>query len=333
MKMKRILTVLLCVVLLAEGMTGCGSAPAKYTAPADTEAQPGAEKLRITATIFPVYDWLRQIVGDHGSGAELTLLLGNGVDLHSYQPTADDIVTIASCDLFVYVGGESDEWVEDVLREASNKDITAIDLLDVLGDRAKAEEYKDGMQTEPAEEVDEASDEHIWLSLKNASTLCRCLAEKLCELDPDHADAYRANTDAYTEKLDALDQQYAEAAAAAPVKTLLFGDRFPFRYLTDDYGLDYYAAFAGCSAESEASFETVIFLAEKIDALGLKAILQLENADGKLAETIKNQTQSKDQAILTLNSLQSMTEEDIAGGLTYLSAMEKNLAVLKNAMK
>jgi zinc transport system substrate-binding protein len=322
--MKKILSATLCLLLITGVFSGCGNT-----------AQPVADnKLSIVTTIFPQYDWVRQILGDSAENTELTLLLDNGVDLHSYQPTADDIVRISSCDMFIYVGGESDKWVKDALKEATNKDMVVINLLEELGDAAKEEEVVEGMEADEEEEEGEAEyDEHVWLSLKNAAVLCRRISEALCEIDAAHKDAYAANAAAYIEKLEALDAQYQAAVDAASVKTILFGDRFPFRYMADDYGLDYYAAFVGCSAETEASFETIVFLANKVDELGLRAIMQIESADGSIARTIKETTASKDQTILTMNSLQSTTSRDVKDGVTYLSLMEDNLTVLKDALK
>jgi len=335
--MKKILTLLLCLAMFAGLLAGCGSAPAKEN-----------DKLSIVTTIFPEYDWVMNILGDNPGNAEVSMLLDNGVDLHSYQPTAKDIMTVSDCDLFIYVGGESDEWVEDVLAQATNKDMVVINLMDVLGDAVKEEEVKEGMQEDEHEhehEEDEEEeeeeheheeveyDEHVWLSLKNAAVLTARIAEAIQKIDPDNAAAYKENAEAYIEKLNALDAEYEAAVAAAKTKTLLFGDRFPFRYLADDYGLDYYAAFVGCSAESEASFETILFLANKVDELGLRAILQIESANGKIAETIRDTTETKDQAILTLDSLQSTTSVDVQNGASYLSVMEQNLEVLKEALK
>ena len=239
------------------------------------EAQP----LNVVATIFPAYDWAREIAGDDGD-VSLTL------------------------------------------------------LLEALGDGAKAEETVEGMEAEDEEE--EAGeieyDEHVWLSLRNAKALTTALAAALGEAAPEKAAAFTANAEAYAAKLDALDAAYAEAVDAAGVRTILFGDRFPFRYLADDYGLDYYAAFSGCSAESEASFETIVFLAGKVDALALPAVLTIEGADHRIAETVVQATQAKDAAILTLDSLQSATAADVEGGATYLDAMADNLEVLKQAL-
>ena len=294
---------------------------------------------RVVCTIFPPYDWVRQILGDGAEDIDLTLLLNSGMDLHSFQPSVDDIVKISGCDLFIYVGGLSDNWAEDALREAVNKNMLVINLLDRLGEAAKAEEIIEGMEEEDEEGEDvngrderDEYDEHVWLSLKNAQIFCTAIADALSSLNPDNAEIYRANLEAYLEKLSALDAEYLAAVNAAPVKTLLFGDRFPFRYLADDYKLDYYAAFPGCSAETEASFETVIFLTGKVDELGLTNILVTESSNKKVAETIIRESKDKNRQILILDSMQSVDATDIAAGLTYLSIMKNNLTVLKKAI-
>ena len=302
-------------------------------------------KVKVVTTIFPEYDWTREIIGDTNS-AELTLLLGNGVDLHSYQPSIQDIAKISTADIFIYVGGESDGWVKDALKNAKNKNMKVINLLETLGEKVKAEEVKEGMQAEEEEEHEHHHhhhdedddeeveyDEHVWLSLRNAKILSAEIAAALCEKDAANAATYKANLANYSARLDALDVKYAAAVKAAGKKTILFGDRFPFRYLVDDYGLDYYAAFVGCSAETEASFETVIFLAKKVDELGLNSVLIIESGDGKIARTIIQNTKKKNAKVLTLDSIQSTTAKQAASGTTYLSIMEANLAILSEALK
>ena len=328
--MKKITALLLALFMLVGALAGCGKQN-------DTNQ---TDKLSIVTTIFPEYDWVREILGDKADNAEITMLLDNGVDLHSYQPTADDIVKISDCDLFIYVGGESDEWVEDALRNAANGNMKVINLLEVLGDSVKTEEIVEGMQEaehehEDAEEHEheEEADEHVWLSLKNAKMLVRVISKALQELDPDSKDIYAANADAYVKKLSALDAEYQAAVDAASNKTILFGDRFPFRYLVDDYGLCYYAAFVGCSAETEAGFETISFLAKRVDEWKLPCVLTIEGAQHKIAETIVRNTTTKNQKVLTMDSMQSTTTQDVKNGTTYLSVMEKNLSVLKEALR
>lgn len=292
-------------------------------------------KLSIVTTIFPEYDWVRQILGENQANVDLTMLLDKGVDLHSYQPSADDMVKVSKCDLFIYIGGESDTWVDDALKSAQNKNMKVINLLDVLGNSVKEEEQVEGMQAEEEEEGEEEGpeyDEHVWLSLKNAKTLCSSIADALCEIDSKNADVYKKNLNEYTKNLDALDKEYQQAVNGAKYDTLVFGDRFPFRYMVDDYSLKYYAAFVGCSAETEASFETIKFLANKVDELGVTTVLTIEDPKHKIAQTVVENTKEKNQKILALNSMQSVTSDDVKNGETYLNVMQSNIDVLKQAL-
>ena len=311
---------------------------------------PAAEadkELSIVTTIFPEYDWVMEILGENAQNAEVTMLLDSGVDLHSYQPNVKDMVTLSNCDLFIYVGGESDGWVKDALAGAANEDMIVINLLEVLGENAKEELLVEGMEAHDhgedehedhdeeehdGHEEHEELDEHVWLSLRNASVFCQVIRDALIALDTENEAVYQANTEAYLQKLAQLDAAYTEATAQGSRDTLVFGDRFPFRYLMDDYGLSYYAAFAGCSAETEASFETVIFLANKLDELSLGTIMTLEGSDGKLAKTIADTAKAQDIQILSMDSMQSTTQKEVQDGATYLSIMEKNLDVLIRAL-
>ncbi|MCR5649666.1 MAG: metal ABC transporter substrate-binding protein [Lachnospiraceae bacterium] len=340
--MKKYISVLAAAIMVVCSLSACGPVNDAY-------AKSGDDKLQIVTTIFPEYDWVMNILGNNPANAEVTMLLDNGVDLHSYQPTADDILKISNCDMFIYVGGESDEWVEDALKEVTNKDMVVINLLEVLGNSVKEEEMVEGMQESEheheheGEEADEHEneheeddveyDEHVWLSLRNAAALTDSISKELQKIDTANTRIYKTNSDAYIKRLNDLDKQYSDVVSAASVKTLLFGDRFPFRYLTDDYGLNYYAAFVGCSAETEASFETVTFLAGKVDELSLHAVMTIEGNDHRIAETIVENTADKDQQILTMDSMQSTTSKDVEDGAAYLSVMEKNLLVLKEALK
>ena len=346
--MKKVYILIAAVILAALCFCGCGNA----------DAAGKDDGLNIVTTIFPEYDWVVNILGENPAGAEVTMLLDNGVDLHSYQPTAEDIVKISTCDIFIYVGGESDEWVEDALNEAVNKDMIVINLLDELGGAVKEEEVVEGMQEEDEhdhdhgdEDADEEHehdedeeghhheegeveyDEHVWLSLRNAVVLTDVIGKAIIEKDPANSELYTNNMTSYINSLDALDVEYAEAVNSGDKDVVLFGDRFPFRYLTDDYGLNYYAAFVGCSAETEASFETITFLAQKVDECGLSVVLTIEKSDKKIAETIIENTSSADQTVMTLDSMQSVTSEDVKNGASYLSIMEENLNVLKEALK
>ena len=374
--MKRTITIFILLLTVLLGFSGCGSSDKSGGAKGDTSKP----KLKIVATIFPEYSWTKELLGSHEKDVELTLLAKKGVDMHSYQPSAEDILRIANCDLFLYVGGESDKWVDKALKEGGNPKRRVLNLMKLMGDRAKVEEEVEGMDKHDHHEHDKDAkahpkkdkqdekhehhdkdkheekhehekehdtvkhdgkdhheqpeyDEHVWLSLKNADIVCKAITEELAALDSKNAETYRSNYTAYSKKLAALDAKYKEAVTKAPVKTVLFGDRFPFRYLTDDYGLQYYAAFNGCSAETEASFATVAFLAKKMDELKLPAVLTIEGRQHKLAQTIVENTKAKNQKELTLNSMQSVTEEEIKKGITYLAVMEQNLNVFKEALQ
>lgn len=325
-----------------------------------------SNKISIVCTTFPQYDWVKNILGEEAEGFDVTLLLDNGVDMHSYQPAVKDIATAGSSDLFIYVGGESDTWVEDALKEAKNKDLKAINLMETLDNFVKEEEVVEGMQEErkslghsheksskeKQEQIQKESyensqeingqkeaadeepeyDEHIWLSIRNAEIMVKNIEKAIEQLDSDNAKVYQTNAENYIKKLDTLDKQYANTIQNAKYKAILFGDRFPFRYMVDDYDLKYYAAFAGCSAETMAGFETVTFLAKKADELQLPVILTIENSDGRIAEAVKSNTTKKNQKILAMNSLQSVTKEQIADGITYLQVMQENLSVLSEAL-
>lgn len=323
---------LLCSVLIicAGLLSGCKKEN-------DTVSKTEDKKIQVVCTIFPQYDWINSIIGEETENLDVTLLLDRGVDLHNYQPTAEDIVKIADCDLFIYVGGESDAWVDDALKEASNQDLQVINLCEVLGENIKEEEVIEGMEAEAEEEEAEGEeepeyDEHVWLSLKNAQIITGKIAEALEAIDAENADVYKENCDSYLKQLQELDQEYQQTVDSAKRTTLLFGDRFPFRYLVDDYGLDYHAAFVGCSAETEASFETIAYLAGKTDELDLPDVLVIENSDQRIANAIIENTAAKDQKVLVMNSLQSVTNKDIENGVSYLSVMKENLEVLKQAL-
>lgn len=336
MMKNRIFGLVMASVLTVSAFCGCGASRMA----ADSDQKGGslpenaatAVAYSIVCTTFPQYDWIRNIIGDDSDKFQLTMLLDQGTDLHSYQPTAEDIAKIADADMFVYVGGESDGWVDSALKEATNKDMKVVNMLETLGNTVKEEEVIPGMQAEEEEWEGPEYDEHVWLSLKNAATLTDVLSENIQEIDPVNKEDYVENAAEYVDRLNDLDGRYALAISKGERQAILFGDRFPFRYMADDYGLTYYAAFAGCSAESEASFETITFLAHKVDELKLPVILTIEGANHNIAESIKNATESKNQEILTMNSMQSVTAEDVADGETYLNVMEDNLNVLSQAL-
>ncbi len=328
--MKKLIAVFLIAGLLAAALVGCGgkTETPDVTDPANPAKTAG---LKIVCTVFPQYDWVRNILGDRLQDTELTLLLDSGVDLHSYEPLPDDLIALAGCDLFIYIGGESDEkWAPGTIETTGVEN--ALNLLEALGDAAKEESAVAGMQEEEEEEEEGAVDEHIWLSVKNAAILCGVIRDKLCELDPANADVYKANAEAYISELNALDAQYAETVANAAHKDILVADRFPFRYLCEDYGVTPYAAFSGCSTESQASMGTIATLAGYLDTLGLTHVVITESSDGSTAEAVIGSSAAGNQEIVVLDSLQSITESRVLEGATYLGLMRENLTALKTAL-
>lgn len=314
--MKKILSFLLIFVLLL-GLAGCG-------APAEESG-----KLQVICTVFPQYDWARNIIGET-DGIALTLLMDNGADLHNYQASVADLSAIAACDLFIYTGGASDEWAQDALQNCTNPQRKVLNLMQTIEEPICSTHDHD--HEEHDHHGDEEYDEHIWLSLKNADASVKAIAEILGEIDPKNAATYKANADAYGAKLTQLDKEYQETTDRAAIKTLVFADRFPFAYLFRDYGLTHHAAFTGCSAETEASFATISMLAQKVDELKLRAVMVIETSDQSIARTVVQNTKTKDQEILTMDSIQSVTQKRIDAGETYLNIMENNLKILKNAL-
>ena len=341
--MKKITVILLVLLLSLSALSGCTKG--------QTESH---KKLKIVVTTFPAYDWTKNILGDKINDVDLTLLIKNGVDLHSYQPTTEDIVKIGSADVFIYVGGESDHWVKDALKERTNKDMKIVNLVESLGEAAKEEEVVPGMEAEDESHSDEHHDEdkdshgkeeedstkeeeaeideHVWLSLRNAKILTEAINKALDEADPKDKDVFDANGKAYIEKLTKLDEEYKSGLAGKKKDTIVVGDRFPFRYLVDDYNIKYYAAFTGCSAETEASFQTVVFLAKKVDENELDYIITIDGSDGKIARAIGENTKEKSKKTLTLDSMQSTKVSGDEKDSSYLDIMKENLETLKKAL-
>lgn len=326
--MKKILSVFLTLILIFTVLCACSSGKNTQQTSSlntsDTTSGTDGKKLNVVCTIFPQYDFCREIAGDK---IDLTLLLDSRTDLHSFEPTSEDILKISNCDLFINIGGESDDWADDVIRSAQNGSLCVLSLMDTV--ETHDEEALESQQEEEEEEDEHEQDEHIWTSLQNAVKMTQAVTEKLCALDPDNADTYRANASAYIGKLSDLEKQYADTVNDAKTKTLLFADRFPFRYLAEDYDLDCYAAFSGCSAQSEASFETMAFLVGKVKEENLKYILMIDGSDGSVAKSVSRQSGAE---IRTLNSCQSVSPEDLENGVSYLSIMRQNLAVLKEVL-
>lgn len=298
--------------------------------------EPETKKLKIVTTIFPEYDWVRELIGDNMENIDLILLQNKGTDMHSYQPSVKDMAEISDADLLIYVGGTSDKWIEDAKENKVNKNQVSLNLVESLGEKVKEEKIVEGMEEEKEEEghdhADYEIDEHIWLSLDNAISICGAIEEKLEVIDEANKEVYKQNLELYEGRLRGLDEAYKTMREDARKDTVVFGDRFPFRYLVDDYNINYFAAFPGCSAETGASFETIVFLAGKVDELNLLDILVLENSDKMVAESINGSTKDKDKTIRELNSMQSVTDKDIENGESYIGIMESNLEVLKKVL-
>lgn len=297
------------------------------------------KKIKIVTTIFPEYDWVKNIIKGNEANFDLSMLMDSGIDLHNFQPTAKDIIDIGKADIFIYVGGESDKWAEGVLREASNKNLKTINLMEVLKDRVKEEEEVEGMEEESHEEGEGHEegeeieyDEHVWLSLKNTEYIVKEIENEISKLDTANAQTYKNNLSSYIAELTALDGEYKDVIDNAARRVLLFGDRFPFRYLFDDYGLKYFAAFKGCSAETEASFKTIKFLADKLSEEKFPYVIKLEGGNGKIASAIIENSEEKNAKVETMYSIQAVGNDEIKNGASYLDYMKKNLEVLKKVL-
>jgi zinc transport system substrate-binding protein len=318
----------ICVVVVLL-LSGCGN---------DIVRINSDDKLNIVCTTFPQYDWLLNITEGAGDDVALTLLMDKGGDLHNFQPSALDIAKVSGCDVFIYVGGESDVWVEDALKEAINPDLVAINMMEVVENYGALyeEEHFEGVQEDNAYhehgEEDNEYDEHIWLSLRNAAVLVEHICDIISEVDSENAALYSENCDKYVDELLALDKEYINVVNQSANNTLLFADRFPFRYMVEDYGLEYYAAFEGCSAETEASFNTVAYLSDRLSLLGLNAVSVIDGSDKRLAHVIIENSDNKDSQIVVFDSMQSVSKSDIEKGVTYLSAMKNNLTALRTAL-
>jgi len=344
--MKRLVSVITALLICATFVAACSAQAEDPTTPAlqgvgalEEANSEDPQRIRIICTIFPLYDWTRQIIGEENLDRfDLTFLINSGIDLHSFNPSVSDIARIKTSDVFIYIGGHSDSWVENVLRGAS-PDLVAMNMLDILAELTDEQPLLDGFCEVDCDDDHDHNfelphaDEHVWLSLSRAITLCAAIADMLAELDPENALIYADNASAYIAELSSLDARFQAAVNEANVTTLVFADRFPFRYMFNDYGLTYYAAFRGCSAESEASFVTIISLANRINQLGLSTVLVTESSNQSIARTVISNTETADQRILVLNAVHSVTVSEARTGVTYLSLMENNLVVLHEALR
>ncbi|MHC1750097.1 MAG: metal ABC transporter substrate-binding protein [Cellulosilyticaceae bacterium] len=315
--MKQTLSILITSLLVLFSLSGCGKME-KYD----------SNKPNIVTTMFSQYDFARQIAGNN---ANIKMLLKPGAESHSYEPTPQDIKTIQNADLFIYTGGENDIWIDDILLSMGETKPDTLKLMDCVP--IVNEEVVEGMEKEHEHSEDgihhAEADEHVWTSPKNAIMIVEKMSELMAKHDPVNADTYKKNTTDYIQKLNVLDASFKNVVENGCRKTILFGDRFPFRYFADTYGLDYYAAFTGCSTDTEVNASTIAFLIDKVKAEKLPVVFTIEFSNGKIADSICNATGAKR---LTLYSCHNVTKDEFETGETYLSLMEKNVQSLKEAL-
>lgn len=313
-------------------LSGCGKAAGSGALPGTDSREYGdGSRLRVVATIFPQYDFVRQIAGERVS---LQMLLKPGEETHSYEPTPRDLIAIQNADLFIYVGGENDAWVEDILDAPEMQAVRRLRLVD-CADTLK-EEHVEGMRHQGKfctdTEEEEETDEHVWTSPKNAMRITERIAEELSALDPVHEEEYLANRNAYLEELSALDRQFRDVtrrAARQGHTLLLFGDRFPFRYLAREYGLDYYAAFPGCASDTEPSAAVMAFLIRRMREEALPAVLKMELSSDQIARAVAEASGAE---VRVLYSCHNLTAEQFEAGETYISMMQENVETLEEAL-
>jgi len=317
--MKKSILILFTLAVFLFGISGCKKNKNTVTRNADG-------KLIVTATNFPPFDFVRQIAKDK---VNLNLLLPPGAESHSFEPSPRDIITVQNSRLFIYVGGESDTWVDRILETMDTSKMIIIKMLDTVD--AVEEEIVEGMEAEDEEEGEEtAYDEHVWTSPQNAILIVKAINTALCEADPANADFYRKNTADYIEKLAQLDAAFKGVVAGAKRKTIIFADRFPFRYFADAYGLKYFAAFPGCSTETEPSVATVAFLIDKVKAEKIPVVFHIELSNERMADTISGETGAKK---LLFHACHNISKKDFDAGLGYLDLMRVNVENLKEALR
>ena len=290
------------------------------------------EKISIVATNFPAYDFARAVAGDK---ADIKLLIKPGAETHDFEPTPSDIIDIKNSKFFVYTGGESDEWIEDILSDIDVKKTKLIKMMDSV--EVVEEETVEGMEHEHEHEHEHEEDEeeieydeHVWTSLKNAQKIVNKIKDELVQISPEHKDDFEKNAEEYNKKLNKLDKEFEEIVENGNRKVVIFGDRFPLRYFVEDYGLKYFAAFSGCSEQTEASSKTIAFLVDKVKSEKIPVVLKIEMSNGNIARTIAKETGAK---VLTFNTAHNVSADDFRNGKTYAKIMEDNLVVLKEALK
>lgn len=316
-KLNKVILLVAIVVLSMTALSACGKK--------EDSTEISTDKINVVASIFPEYDFLRQIGGDH---INLTMLLMPGAESHSFEPTPQDIKAVTKSDMFVYVGGDSDTWVASMLDSIDTKSTDVVTLMDCVS--LVEEETVDGMTAEEEEDSGEVEyDEHVWTSPKNAMLIAQKLCDNLCQVDPDNAVDYKQNTKDYIDKLTDLDQKFQNVVDNAKRKEIVVGDRFPFRYFVDEYGLTYYAAFPGCSTDTEASAATIAFLNDKVKQDSIPVVFHIELSNEKVCDAICEATGAKSEL---LNAVHNISKSDFDAGITYIDLMEHNVEVLKEAL-
>jgi zinc transport system substrate-binding protein len=279
-------------------------------------------RIKVVATIFPIYDFARAVAADK---ADLFMLVRPGAEIHSFDPSPQDILSVMNADVFLYIGGENDVWVDALLKPSGLSGKTILRLLDSVD--AVEEEAAEGMQL--GEDEEEAYDEHIWTSPRNAAVLVQAVADALCQADPQNAAVYKSNADGYVSEIEKLGSEFKSLVAAARRKKIVVGDRFPFRYFVDEFGLEYRAAFPGCYTESDISAATMAYLVKTVKEEGIPVIYTLELSGGHIARAIAEQTGAE---VLTLHSCHNVTKSDFEAGATYLSLMRRNVEALRKGL-
>ena len=302
---------------------------------------------------FAQYDWVNNILGENPSGIAVERLNESSADMHSYQPTVADMVKIADCSLLIYTGGESEFWIDEAILSSGKTDSSCLSLMEIFeGPEKLCENYSDALSEHEHEheahsedeheheagsedEHEHEADEHLWLSLKMAPVFIEKITESICALDETNTLYYRKNSEDYIKKITNLDSSYesvADAARKTGRNLIIVADRFPFAYLTEDYHIEHIAAFPGCSAETEASFATILSLSDAVDRYLPGAVLILKKSSPDLAHTVINNSDVKDLHVLFLDDMQSVTPKDIEEGCSYISVSEDNLAAIRAAL-
>jgi zinc transport system substrate-binding protein len=306
------------VAVILFGVSGCKQKKNAVTRSADG-------KLNVTVTVFPPYDFVRAVAKDK---VNLKLLLPPGAESHSFEPSPKDIIAVQNSAIFIYVGGESDDWVDRILESMNTDNMKILAMMETV--EAVVEETVEGMEEEGGEEEEAAYDEHVWTSPINAMLIVNAITELLCEADPANASFYHENRLAYISKLAELDTAFREVLIGAKRNTIIFADRFPFRYFADAYGLKYYAAFPGCSTETEPSAATVAFLINKIKAEKIPVVFHIELSNERMADAISGETGAKK---LLLHACHNVSKRDFDAGLGYLDFMRRNVENLREALR